>query len=184
MARSQLTPKQYDARRAAFEWGIENRATWQEMADKVGVDDETMRRFCQKEWREEYLQRLKGKIARQRVCSPALTPEEVERRLAGYRRAVANRMTLTELSRELQLSNSGLGRWFAGQGLSLKWDALQELEWQPPKQMKQRRCLCCNAAFISEGFGNRLCASCRQSSVSPYHPGADGDGGRRVGRAR
>ena len=179
MKRTQLTHEQVKARREAFEWGIANNASWQAMADRIGMNDETYRKYAQTQWPDEFRERLKARMPKA-VSAPALTPEEVERRLAGYRRAVAEHLTLTEIARELGISNSALGRWFAGQGLSLKWDVLQELDFEPPKQMKPRRCLCCNAAFVSEGFGNRLCQSCRGASVSPYSPASDGDSGRRV----
>jgi predicted ArsR family transcriptional regulator len=33
---------------------------------------------------------------------------------------------------------------------------------------RTRPCLCCDKAFHSEGFGNRLCNTCRKLDVSPF----------------
>jgi hypothetical protein len=41
-----------------------------------------------------------------------------------------------------------------------------------------RACMCCRADFVSSGFGNRLCGSCRVRSPSPYTPSPGGDVGR------
>lgn len=33
---------------------------------------------------------------------------------------------------------------------------------------KERKCLCCNRPFLSQGAHNRLCTPCRGKTVSPY----------------
>jgi IS30 family transposase len=36
------------------------------------------------------------------------------------------------------------------------------------KSTQQRKCMCCEKSFSSEGPHNRLCTSCRNKSFSPY----------------
>lgn len=38
----------------------------------------------------------------------------------------------------------------------------------PEKRASVRTCLCCRREFISQGFHNRLCTTCRAKSVGPY----------------
>ncbi len=38
----------------------------------------------------------------------------------------------------------------------------------PEKRAKVRACLRCSREFLSQGAHNRLCATCRAKSVSPY----------------
>ena len=178
---SELTPEQRIARRAAFEWGLENKASWRAMAEKCGIHEETFRRHAQKEWREEYLDRLRGQVPRKkRVGRNYVCPEEAARRIAGYRRAIEQRMTMAAIARELRVDPYTLRKWYAAQGLSLQWETLATLGAEPPPNVKKRACLCCSAVFISHGFGHRLCDTCRKGDVSPYTPNPGGHPGRQM----
>lgn len=39
-----------------------------------------------------------------------------------------------------------------------------------PGERRPRKCLCCGNEFASAHAGNRLCSTCRRTSVSPYAP--------------
>ena len=183
MARSVLTPEQVAERREAFEWGLANNASWQAMADRIGMNDETYRKYAQQNWPDEFAARLKGRMPK--AVQTTVDEAECERRLAGYRRAVEHRLTLRQIADELGIIDSSLGRWFAGQGLNLKLDQLRAAHFDEPRaKLTQRNCLRCRSAFASEHIGHRMCGYCRGYSASPFEPASDGDGGRRVGRAR
>lgn len=47
-----------------------------------------------------------------------------------------------------------------------RMDTLGLREGQTPKT--KRNCMCCNAAFLSDGFHNRLCNRCRQKDAGPF----------------
>ena len=183
MARFVLTPEQIRERREAFEWGLQHNASWQAMADRIGMNDETYRKYAQQNWPAEFAARLKGRMPKPTVTN--IDEAEVERRLAGYRRAVEHHLTLRQIADELGMIDSALGRWLRSQGLNLKLDQLKALHFDAPKpKFTQRFCLRCRDAFASEHAGHRMCGPCRGYSASPYEPASDGDGGRRVGRAR
>ena len=44
-----------------------------------------------------------------------------------------------------------------------KQDGPVEATWE--KQLTPRKCLCCRTQFLSEGIGNRVCASCKGSEI-------------------
>lgn len=88
-------------------------------------------------------------------------------------------MSRGEIARRLEREPSSIWNCIArlrAQGIAIKAGSrhaprpkgVGNAPWNLRIQPTQRRCLCCQKAFLSEGAHNRLCVTCRGKSVDCF----------------